>query len=229
MGCPVKKVVGGQDGCALMKNEQLAMDIVKSIKDAIDCPVTVKFRLGYTQDEMNYVEFGQKMQEAGADLITIHARTKKQMYSGIADWKKIKDLKTAVDIPVVANGDIKSVEDAIKCLEQSNADGVAIGRAAMGDVSLIHRIEHYLNSGEILPVPTFEENILNLKQLILEEINLRGEDIGVKFSRKFYPFYITGIRNAAKYRADIITEEDYKKIFKNLDNIICDMLHPSVF
>lgn len=229
MGCPVKKVVGGQDGCALMKNPKLAQDIVKAIKETVSCPVTVKFRLGYTQDEMNFVEFGQAMQDAGADMITLHARTKKQMYSGIADWEKIADLKRNVDIPVFANGDIKSVEDAIKCLELSQANGIAIGRASMGDVTLIHRIEHFFNTGEILSAPSLEENINNLKTLLLKEIELRGEDIGVKFSRKFYPFYISGIRNAAKFRAEIVVENDYKKILKHLDEVICDTFHPSLF
>ncbi len=222
MGCPVKKVVGGQDGCALMKNPKLAKDIVIAVKEAVNCPVTVKFRLGFTQDEMNFIEYGQQMQEAGADMITLHARTRKQMYSGVADWGKIAQLKKAVDIPVIANGDIKTVEDAAKCLEISEADGVAIGRAAMGDVDLIRRIEHYINSGNILPIPTMEENIQNLKKLLLKEIELRGEDIGVKFSRKFYPFYISGIRNAAKFRAEIVVENDYKKIIKRLDEIIYD-------
>lgn len=229
MGCPVKKVVGGNDGCALMKNPKLAQDIVRAIKETVSCPVTVKFRLGYTQDEMNFVEFGQSMQEAGADMITLHARTKKQLYSGTADWSKIADLKRNVDIPVFANGDIKSVDDAQKCLDLSQADGVAIGRASMGDVTLIHRIEHYLKTGEIISAPSFEVNIQNLKKLLLREIELRGEDIGVKFTRKFYPFYITGMRNAAKLRAEIVVENDYKKIIKRLDEVICDMFHPSLF
>ena len=114
MGCPVKKVVGGQDGCALMRTPKLAEDLVKAVKDGTDKPVSVKFRLGYTVDEMNYVEFGQAMQKAGAEFITIHGRTRSQMYSGHADWAKIKSLKENVDIPVFANGDILSIDDAIE-------------------------------------------------------------------------------------------------------------------
>ena len=147
MGCPVKKVVGGQDGCALMRTPELASDLIKAVKDGTDKPVSVKFRLGYTADEMNYVEFGQKMQEAGAQFITIHGRTRSQMYSGHADWGKIRALKENVDIPVFANGDILSIDDAIICLEQSGADGVAVGRGAIGDPTLIGRIEHYLKTG----------------------------------------------------------------------------------
>ncbi|MBQ9688358.1 tRNA-dihydrouridine synthase family protein, partial [bacterium] len=144
MGCPVNKVVKGQDGCALMRNPKLASEIVRAIKGSVDKPVSVKFRLGYTLDELNFVEFGESMQKAGADLITIHGRTRKQMYSGTADWASIRRLKETVDIPVIANGDIKSVEDAVRCLELSGADGVAVGRAAMGDVDLLHRIEHFI-------------------------------------------------------------------------------------
>lgn len=213
MGCPVKKVVGGQDGAALMRNPSLAADLVKAVKNGTDKPVSVKFRLGYTADEMNYVEFGQAMQEAGAEFITIHGRTRSQMYSGHADWAKIKTLKENVDIPVFANGDITSIDDAIKCLELSNADGVAVGRGAIGDPTLIARIEHYLHTGEKLPVPPLEERIEMLKYHLDEEIKLRGENVGIKFMRKFYPYYLAGFKNAKVLRAKLVTEE-------SLDNIL---------
>ena len=157
MGCPVNKVVKGQDGAALMRNPELAAELVRAVKDGTYKPVSVKFRLGYTADEMNYVEFGQQMQEAGADFITIHGRTRSQFYAGQADWAKIKVLKDNVDIPVFANGDITTVEDAIKCLELSGADGVAVGRATMGDPTLIGRIAHYLKTGEIIAPPSLSE------------------------------------------------------------------------
>ena len=161
MGCPVNKVVKGTDGAALMKNPELAQSIVKTVKSKISIPLSVKFRLGYSADNMNYVEFGQKMQEAGADFITIHARTRNQMYGGKADWKKIAELKKNVDIPVFANGDVVSIETAEQCLEESCADGVAIGRGILGDVSLIYRIEHYLETGEKLSPPTLKDKIIN--------------------------------------------------------------------
>ena len=142
MGCPVNKVVKGQDGCSLMRNPKLAADLVKAVKDGTDKPVSVKFRLGYTMDELNFVEYGQIMQNAGAEFITIHGRTRSQMYSGKADWKLISRLKENVDIPVFVNGDIVSIDTAIEALEQSKADGAAIGRGILGDPTLIHRIEH---------------------------------------------------------------------------------------
>ncbi len=219
MGCPVKKVTGGNDGCALMRNDRLAYDIVEAVKEKVSVPVSVKFRLGFTQDEMNFVEFGGWMQEAGADFITIHGRTRKQMYSGKADWAKIKDLTKSVDIPVFANGDINSVESAEKCMELSGADGVAVGRSAIGDPSLIYRIEHFFKTGERLPNPSLSDKITDLKTHLDEEIALRGERVGIKFVRKFYPFYINGVRNAAKYRSHLVLIEDYNEIIRALDYI----------
>ena len=217
MGCPVNKVVKGQDGCALMRTPELAADLVKAVKDGTNKPVSVKFRLGYTFDELNFVEFGQKMQDAGASFITIHGRTRSQLYSGNADWKSIQKLKENIDIPVFANGDITSIETAEECLEQSKADGVAIGRGVLGDPTLLYRIEHYLHTGEKLPVPTLEEKIKMLKWHLDEEIKLRGEKVGIKFFRKFYPYYIAGIKNAAKIRSILVVEENYENILKTLE------------
>ena len=162
MGCPVKKVINAGDGSALMRTPELAQDIVRAMKEVIDCPLSVKFRLGFTADTMNYVDYGIKMQEAGADFITIHARTRSQMYSGQADWAKIKDLKSAVDVPVFANGDVTSLEDAEKCLELSGADGIAVGRGVLGDITLPYRIEKFLNEGVRISAPTIEEKIETL-------------------------------------------------------------------
>lgn len=219
MGCPVNKVVKGQDGSALMRNPRLAMDLVRAVKDGTDKPVSVKFRLGYTADEMNYVEFGQQMQEAGAEFITIHARTRSQFYSGKADWAKIKELKHNVDIPVFANGDIVSVETAIEALNQSEADGVAIGRGVLGDPTLIYRVEHYFKTGEKIPTPTLGEKLDMMRIHLDEEIKLRGENVAIKFFRKFYPYYIAGIRNASKIRGVLVLEEDYNKILEYIDYI----------
>ena len=220
MGCPVNKVVKGQDGCSLMRNPSLAADLVKAVKDGTDKPVSVKFRLGYTLDELNFVEFGEQMQEAGAEFITIHGRTRSQMYSGVADWKSIRKLKENVDIPVFANGDILTVDDAIRCIEESGADGVAVGRASMGDPTLIGRIEHFFATGEKLPEPTLDEKIEILKEHLNQEIALRGKNVGIKFFRKFYPCYIAGIKNAAKVRSVLVREENYETIMSLLDSVL---------
>lgn len=219
MGCPVNKVVKGQDGCALMRNPELASELVKAVKEGTTKPVSVKFRLGYTFDEMNFVEFGIKMQEAGADFITIHGRTRSQMYSGTADWTKIKDLKTAVDIPVFANGDITSIDTALKCLELSGADGAAVGRGALGDPTLLGRISHYLKTGERLSPPSMEEKAMMLKKHLDDEISLRGENVGIKFMRKFYPYYLAGFKNAKTLRTKLVLEDNYDNIVKLIEEL----------
>ncbi len=220
MGCPVNKVVKGTDGCALMRNPDLAAEIVKEVKASVSIPVSVKFRLGYTFDEMNFVEFGQRMQDAGADFITIHGRTRSQMYGGKADWGKIALLKQNIDIPVFANGDVVSIETAVQCLEESQADGIAIGRGALGDPSLLYRVEKYLSTGEYIKPPELEEKIDTLKQHLLEEIELRGEDVGIKFCRKFIPYYLNGFPGASKLRGELVLMEDLAEIFSTLDNIV---------
>lgn len=219
MGCPVNKVVCGGDGSALMKTPQLAAEIIKEIKRNVSKPVTVKMRLGYTFDTMNYIEFAQLMQEAGASMITVHARTRSQMYSGNADWLKIADLMSAVDIPVFANGDVTSIEDAEKCLEVSKADGVAVGRGTLSDLSLPHRIDTYLKTGKKLPEPTLKEKIACLKKHLDGEIEYRRSDVGIKFFRKFYPYYISKTRNASVLRGKLVTEENCENIMSILEYI----------
>ncbi len=220
MGCPVNKVVKGTDGAALMRNPDLAQEIVRTVKSQISIPLSVKFRLGYTMDELNYVEYGQKMQEAGADFITIHGRTRSQMYGGKADWKRIAELKRNVDIPVFANGDVVSIETAVQCLEESQADGVAVGRGVLGDVTLISRIEKYLNKGEYLPPPTLEQKILDMKKHLMREIEFRGEDVGIKFVRKFYPYYVNGFQGASRCRGELVMLDNLKDIISLLDSIM---------
>ena len=220
MGCPVNKVVKGTDGSALMRNPKLAEEIVKTVKSQIEIPLSVKFRLGYTADEMNFVEFGERMQHAGADFITIHARTRSQMYGGKADWKKIAELKRNVDIPVFANGDVVSIETAEQCLEESQADGIAIGRGILGDVTLISRIEKYLNKGEYIPPPALEEKIEGIKKHLMKEVEFRGENVGIKFTRKFYPYYVNGFPGASKYRGELVLIENLEQILKLLDSIL---------
>lgn len=220
MGCPVNKVVKGTDGCALMRNIDLAENIVRTVKSEISIPLSVKFRLGYTFDELNFVEFGQRMQSAGADFITIHGRTRSQMYGGKADWKKIAELKRNIDIPVFANGDITSIETAEKCMEDSQADGIAIGRGVLGDPTLIARIEKYFNTGVYTPPPTLEEKINGMKNYLKREVEFRGENIGLKFVRKFYPYYINGFPGVSKYRGELVMIDNLDEINKLLDTIL---------
>ena len=219
MGCPVNKIMKSTDGCALMKSPQTAYDIVRAVKGATDRPVTCKFRLGIKQEEINFVEFATKMQEAGASALTIHARTRVQMYSGTADWKKVSSLKGEIDIPYFINGDITSAETAEKALEDSLADGVAIGRGIIGNPRLTFEIDTYLKTGKKLPPLSLEEKLDILKKHLDMEIDFRGEDVGIKFFRKFYPYYIRGVQEACDFRRRLVTEENYSEILNILNEI----------
>ena len=159
------------------------------------------------------------MQDAGACMVTMHARTRSQMYSGKADWLAIKELKQALDIPVFANGDITSVEKAIECYELTNCDGLMIGRGILGNPDLISRVEHYFKTGEIVPDPTLKDRIQILKKHIEKEIFYRTEYHAMKFMRKFYSHYIKGVKNAAALRDVLVREEDINEVIKILDGI----------
>ena len=179
----------------------------------------VKMRKGWDENNIVAIDLAQIAEKKGAKAITIHGRTRSQMYSGQANWTLIRKLKENVDIPVFANGDIVSIDTAIQALEESQADGIAIGRGILSDASLIHRVEHYLKTGEKLPEPTLEEKIEMLKWLLDEEIKLRGEEVAIKFCRKYYAYYLTGFQNAAKIRGQLVTEEKYTNIIQLLNNL----------
>ncbi len=220
MGCPVAKIVKNQDGSALMKNPKLAFDIVKEIKSAVKKPVSIKMRLGFDNNSKNYLEFAQKMEEAGADMIAVHGRTRSQMYSGEVDYNSIKEIKEAVSVPVIANGDITTLEKAINVLEITKADGLMIGRGAIGQPELIHRIEHYLETKEILPELSLNEKIeVLIKHLNLELKYYREPINALKFMRKFYAYYIRGVRGASQYREKLVKAENFDEIFSVLEEI----------
>ncbi len=220
MGCPVAKIVKNQDGSALMKNPQLAFDIVKEIKTAIKKPLSIKMRLGFDNNSKNYLEFAQKMEEAGADMIAVHGRTRSQMYTGEVDYQAIKEIKNILSIPVIANGDITTLEKAIKVLEITNVDGLMIGRGAIGQPELIHRIEYFLQTGETLPELSLNERIDILIAHIKLELKYYREPINaLKFMRKFYAFYIKEVRGASQYREKLVKAETFDEIFSILEEI----------
>ena len=219
-GCPVKKVVVSGDGSAMMKTPDLAGEIVSEIISATHLPVSVKCRLGWSKNEENYIEFARKMELAGASFITLHARTRSEMYQGIADWSKIKLLVDEINIPVFANGDIKTLDDAINCLKLTKAKGISIGRGIMGDFTLPYRIEEYLKSGKVIKEPELKDKILMLKTHLNLEVKYMGEINGVKFMRKFYNYYISSVKNASKYRNILVQLESEKEITEVLDEIL---------
>jgi len=218
-GCPVKKVVVSGDGSGMMKTPELAAEILYAIKEATNLPVSAKFRLGWSKDYENYIEFGKILEKAGASFVTLHARTRSEMYQGHADWNKIKLLVKELNIPVFANGDIKTILDAKNCLELTGAKGVSIGRGIMGDFTLPYRIEKYIQEGIIISEPDLNEKIEMLKLHLRLEIEHMGEINGIKFMRKFYNYYISSTRNASKYRSVLVTLEKENDILQVLDEI----------
>lgn len=219
-GCPVNKIVKSEDGAGLMRNLPLARDVVRAVRDAIEIPLSAKFRLGWSETEENFIEFAKMLEEEGVNFVTLHGRYRTQLYSGTSNWEKIGQLKKEINIPVFANGDIKTLSDAIRCLDVTKADGVAIGRGIMGDFTLPHRVENYINFGIMESEPTLAEKIVILKEHIEGEIEKMGELNGLKFMRKFYPFYISGIKNASKYRETLVRIENKEEIIKVLDEIL---------
>ncbi|MCD8025064.1 MAG: tRNA-dihydrouridine synthase family protein, partial [Candidatus Gastranaerophilales bacterium] len=177
-GCPVNKIVKANDGSALMRDIPLAKKIVKAVRSSIKKPLSAKFRLGWSENEKNYIEFAKMLEGEGADFVTMHARTRAQMYSGAADWGEIAKLKKALKIPVFANGDIKTIEDIKKCIEITGANGVSIGRGFVGDFSFPSRAEEFFKTGKIIPEPSIYEKIQMLKKHLDDEMNYRGESSG---------------------------------------------------
>lgn len=169
MGCPAHKIVKNGEGSALMKSPKLAYEIVKAVKKASNKPVTVKFRKGFDEDNINAVEFAKVIEDAGADMITVHGRTRAQMYEGKADWDIIKAVKKSVSIPVIGNGDIVSGEDAVRMLEYTNCDGVMVARAAMGNPWIFREIKAAINSTQIIkptPVEKLDMCIFHYKEAV---------------------------------------------------------------
>ena len=200
MGCPVPKVVNNGEGSALMKDPQLAARIVKAISTAIKKPVTVKIRKGFDEAHVNAVEMAKYLEDAGAAAIAVHGRTREQYYSGTADWDIIRQVREAVSIPVIANGDIDSAESAKRCMEETGCEALMIGRASQGNPWIFKEIKAYLETGEILERPTKEEVVAMVREHAALQLKVKGEYIGIREMRKHAAWYLAGFPHAAKLR-----------------------------
>jgi tRNA-dihydrouridine synthase B len=203
MGCPVKKVVNGEAGSALMRDEEKAIRIIEATVKAVKLPVTLKMRTGWDDKSRNAPALARMAEEAGIKMITIHGRTRCQLYNGSADWRFIAEVKQAVRIPVVANGDIVSFADVERCLAESGADGVMIGRGCYGRPWFPSQVAHYLRTGERRPDPPLElqyRTVIEHYEAMLEHY---GRDVGVRIARKHIAWYSKGLTGSAEFRADI--------------------------
>ena len=212
MGCPVPKVVNNGDGSALMKNPVLAGKIIESMVKASSKPGTVKIRKGFDEDHINAVEMAHVAEESGAAAVAVHGRTREQYYSGKADWSIIADVKQAVSLPVIGNGDILDARDVITMKEQTGCDGFMIGRGAQGNPWIFHQILHYFETGDLIGKPPMEEMVKTMLRHAKLQIEFKGDYLGIREMRKHAAWYTAGYKGASKLRGAINNVESYEDL-----------------
>ena len=220
MGCPVPKIVNNGEGSALMKNPERAKEVLTAMVKAVKKPVTVKFRKGFNDLSVNAVEFAKMAESCGVAAVAVHGRTREQYYSGKADWDIIRQVKEAVRIPVIGNGDIFTPEDAGRMLKETGCDGIMVARGAKGNTWLFGRINHYLDTGEVLPGPSMAE----IKAMILRHgrmlVQFKGEGVAMREMRGHMAWYTKGMPHSATLRNEINQVETLEGFVELLDRKI---------
>ena len=213
-GCPAPKIVGNHTGSALMREPDLCRRIVQAVKDAVPLPVTAKIRKGYAKDEVNAVEVAMACEAGGADAITVHGRTRDQMYAPPVDWDIIRQVKETVKVPVIGNGDVVDAKSAAALYEQTGCDLIMVGRGALGAPWIFSQIEAYLNHEVLLPTPSMTQRMATLMKQVELTVQYKGERVALLEARKHAAWYTNGLRGAAQLRrraGEIATLEDLAK------------------
>ena len=219
MGCPAPKVVKNHEGSAMLKNPENAYRVLKALVGAVDMPVTVKLRIGWDKDSINIMEMAQLAQEAGVAAIAIHGRTREQFYRDQADWQIIGRVRESLRIPVIANGDVRNVQDMIKIRQVTGCEAVMVGRAAQGNPWIFRQLTEYLRSGAVLPGPTMDER----KEVIIRHLDMllkfKGDYIGPREMRKHATWYTKGIKGSAELRClfnQAVCRDDFLRILDKM-------------
>lgn len=212
MGCPAPKIAGNGGGSALLKNPELAEEIMKSVREAVDIPVTVKIRLGWDSESINCIEMAQRAERAGMSAVTLHGRTRQQMYAPPVDRKMIAEVKKNIGIPLIANGDITDGISAAQMIEETNCDYLMVGRGALGRPWVFSQINAYLQHEIILPEPPVSERMRVMVKHIKRICEYKGERVGIREARKHAAWYIKGIKGAAAYRQKVGALESIEEL-----------------
>jgi len=221
-GCPVKKVVSKGAGAGVLKDIDLMVRLTKAVVNSTSLPVTVKTRLGWDEQSINIEEVAERLQDVGISALTIHARTRSQMYKGHSDWSYIAKVKNnpRMHIPIFGNGDIDSPEKALEYRNKYGIDGIMIGRAAIGYPWIFNEIKHYFATGELLPSPTIADRVEAAKNHLLWSVEWKGERQGVVEMRRHYANYFKGIPNFKEHRHKLVTLDASQEVVKALDNVL---------
>lgn len=224
MGCPVKKIINSEAGSALMRDEAVAIKIVESVVKAVSIPVTVKMRLGWDSEHKNCIKLAKAFEDVGARMVTIHCRTRNQMYSGTANWNEIFALRDEIKIPYLCNGDIKTCSDAKTALDQSRANGIMIGRAALGRPWILNQILCFLNKVPIPEAPSTEKQLDIVMEHFHNTLDFYGKEFGYRIFRKHFCWYSAGMKGAAHFRETINKMDDIKAIETFVKNFYAESL-----